>query len=169
MTTKIEQVRDEFIREWGALGSAWGVNRTMAQIHAHLMSSSVAQTTDEIMESLVISRGNAHSNIKELVHWGMVKKVLKKGERKEFFQAEKDPWKIFCMVAKERKRREIEPILEVLKTCSNDLKGSKGKEAEDFQKQLTELTEFVSMGNSVMDKIARAEKNILFKWLMKIL
>ncbi|PCJ60606.1 MAG: transcriptional regulator [Planctomycetota bacterium] len=169
MVAKLEQVRDEFITEWGALGSAWGVNRTMAQIHAYLMSCPEAQTTDEIMESLEISRGNAHSNIKELISWGMIKKVLKKGERKEFFLAEKDPWKIFCLVAKERKKREVEPIIGILNNCIADLKGVKGKEADDFQKQLKDLTEFVEMGDRVMEKISRSEKNILFKWLLKIL
>lgn len=169
MSNDIEQVREKFITEWGVLGSAWGVNRTMAQIHAYLMSCSDAKTTDEIMEALSISRGNAHSNIKELANWGMVKKVLKKKERKEFFQAEKDPWKIFCMVAKERKKREIEPALEVLKSCSEDMKGAKGQEGEEFQKQLAELTSFVEMGNNAMEKISRVEKCILFKWLLKII
>jgi DNA-binding transcriptional regulator GbsR (MarR family) len=169
MNSKIENVREKFITEWGVLGTAWGVNRTMAQIHAYLMSSSIEKTTDEIMEALSISRGNAHSNIKELASWGMVKKVLKKKERKEYFQAEKDPWKIFCMVARERKKRELEPTLEILKSCTDEIKDIKGKESESFKKQLQELTSFVEMSNNAMEKISRAEKNVLLKWLLKMI
>ena len=169
MNSKIENVREKFITEWGVLGTAWGVNRTMAQIHAYLMSSSIEKTTDEIMEALSISRGNAHSNIKELASWGMVKKVLKKKERKEYFQAEKDPWKIFCMVARERKKRELEPTLEILKSCTDEMKDIKGKESESFNKQLQELTSFVEMSNNAMEKISRAEKNVLLKWLLKMI
>ena len=97
--------RDEFIAQWGALGSAWGINRTMAQIHALLMISPQPLSTDDIMEDLQISRGNAHTNLRELTGWGLIRSVIRKGERKEYFEAEKDVWKIFCIVTRERKRR----------------------------------------------------------------
>ena len=99
------------------MGSAWGINRTMAQIHALLMTSDRALTTDEVMEDLKISRGNAHQNLRELVGWGLVRSVIRKGERKEYFESEKDVWRMFCIVARERKRREIEPALKALRAC----------------------------------------------------
>ena len=115
---KLKKARDEFVAQWGALGTQWGINRTMAQIHALLMTMPDPLSTDEVMEELEISRGNAHTNLKELVAWGLIRVVVKKGERREFFEAEKDVWTIFTIVARERKRREIDPALEVLRSCA---------------------------------------------------
>jgi hypothetical protein len=93
------------------MGGAWGINRTMAQVHALLMTSEKALTTDEVMAELKISRGNAHQNLRELVGWGLVRNVIRKGERKEYYESEKEVWRMFCTIARERKRREIEPAL----------------------------------------------------------
>ena len=78
----LKATREEFVSQWGALGSQWGINRTMAQIHALLMTSHEALTTDDVMEELAISRGNAHTNLKELIAWGLVRTVVIRGERK---------------------------------------------------------------------------------------
>src|SRR6266853_3826119 len=107
--TALREARDEFVSQWGVIGSAWGINRTMAQIHALLITSLSALSTDDIMEDLKISRGNAHSNLRDLVSWGLVRSVVRKGERKEFFEAEKDVWKMFCIIIRERRRREMRP------------------------------------------------------------
>src|SRR5437667_10630453 len=88
----LREAGDEVVSQWGAIGSAWGINRTMAQIHALLITAPAALSTDEIMAELKISRGNAHSNLRDLVSWGLVRSVVRKGERKEFFEAEKDVW-----------------------------------------------------------------------------
>ena len=109
--TALRQARDEFVSQWGVIGSAWGVNRTMAQIHALLITAPSALSTDEVMAELKISRGNAHSNLRDLVSWGLVRSVVRKGERKEFFEAEKDVWKMFCTILRERRRRELRPAL----------------------------------------------------------
>src|SRR5690606_15261405 len=101
----LKQAREEFVTQWGALGTQWGINRTMAQIHALLMTSPEPLSTDEVMEQLDVSRGNAHTKPKELVAWGLVRSVGKKGGRKEFFEAEKDVWKMFSIITRERKRR----------------------------------------------------------------
>ena len=77
-------LKDKFVSQWGVMGTQWGINRTMAQIHALLMTSPEAMTTDEVMEELSISRGNAHTNLKELVNWGLLRIVTRKGERKEY-------------------------------------------------------------------------------------
>ena len=89
--SNLEDVQNKFIGHWGTLGSAWGVNKTMTQIHALLMVTDDPVTTDDLMERLSISRGNAHSNIKELVNWGIVKQVIIPGERKDYYTAEKEP------------------------------------------------------------------------------
>ena len=96
-------LKEEFVSQWGVMGSQWGINRTMAQIHALLMTSPEPMSTDEGMEELGISRGNAHSNLKELVNWGLLRIVTKKGERKEYFEAELDVWEIFRRIVTERK------------------------------------------------------------------
>jgi DNA-binding transcriptional regulator GbsR (MarR family) len=114
---RLAAARDEFVTQWGAIGSAWGINRTMAQIHALLIVTPGALTTDEVMEELKISRGNAHMNLRELVGWGLIRSVIRKGERKEYFEAEKDVWKMFCTIIRERKRREIRPAINVSRTA----------------------------------------------------
>ena len=78
---QLTKARDEFVAQWGIMGSAWGINRTMAQIHALLMTSDQALTTDDVMDELKISRGNAHQNLRDLVGWGLVRSVIRKGER----------------------------------------------------------------------------------------
>src|SRR6059058_5316591 len=87
--TALREARDEFVSQWGVIGSAWGVNRTMAQIHALFITAPSALSTDEVMAELKISRWNAHRNLRDLVSWGLVRSVVRKGERKEFFEAEK--------------------------------------------------------------------------------
>ena len=159
--------RDEFIAQWGALGSAWGINRTMAQIHALLMISPRPLSTDDIMADLQISRGNAHTNLRELTGWGLIRSVIRKGERKEFFEAEKDVWKIFCIVTRERKRREIRPAIGVLKDCIERTETLRDPEAAVFTKQTRALLEFVEMADSILSKIARSEQSMVVPWALK--
>ena len=169
MSSKVEKVKEMFINEWGALGTAWGINRTVAQVHATLMAETEAINTDDIMAKLSISRGNAHSSLKELVAWGVIKKVVKKGLRKEYYIAEKDPWKILCAIAKERRKREIEPTMLILQNCLEELKGSKEAESEAFIKLLQELNEFIGMGDRLLEKLGNSEKSMMMKMLVKLL
>src|SRR5690606_22661144 len=111
---KLDEAKSQFIQAWGTLGSKWGISRTMAQIHALMMVAPDPLTTEDIMEELNISRGNANMNLRDLMDWGLIEKMHKPGERKEYFKAEKDIWKITRQVARERKKRELEPILKVL-------------------------------------------------------
>lgn len=165
----LEQVRDEFIAQWGAMGTQWGINRTMAQVHALLMTSEESLSTDEVMEALRISRGNAHSNLKELVAWGLLRVVVRKGERREFFEAEKDVWKIFTIVARERKRREIEPALEVLDRCVRETKSMRGGAGKEFHRQIRELQEFVSFASGVADRVGVLEHSKAARLASKLL
>ena len=117
-----ESARDQFVVQWGSLGTQWGINRTMAQIHALLITAPEPMSTDEVMDKLEISRGNAHTNLKELVSWNLVRILSKKGDRKEYFEAEKDIWTIFITIAKERRRREIDPAIRLLRDCAAQTK-----------------------------------------------
>lgn len=161
--------RDEFVAQWGAISSSWGINRTMAQIHALLLVSSQAMCTDQIMEQLAISRGNAHSNLKELVNWGIVKSVYQKGDRKEYFEAEKDVWRMFCTITRERKRREIDPALDVLRKCADKTEAMDCPECKVFHDQMKQLTEFVEMISSLMDKLSGADENKAIPLALKLL
>ena len=167
--TQLEAARDEFVTQWGAIGSAWGINRTMAQIHALLLITPGPLTTDEVMEELKISRGNAHTNLRELGGWGLVRSVIRKGELKEYFEAEKDVWKMFCIIVRERKRREIRPAINVLKDCIDRADGLKSPEAVSFTKQTKALCEFMEMADSVLSKVVRSEQSSMVPWALKFL
>lgn len=167
--SKLQKVRDDFVTQWGAMGSAWGINRTMAQIHALLIVSPRPLSTDDVMEDLKISRGNANQNLRDLVGWGLVRGVVRKGERKEYFEAEKEVWKMFTIIVRERKRREIEPASEVLERCRLASASLKGTEAEAFQKQIKALGEFVQLASRVMDRVAAGSESKLLPLAMKLL
>jgi DNA-binding transcriptional regulator GbsR (MarR family) len=165
----LREARDEFVTQWGAMGSAWGINRTMAQIHALLITSEQPLSTDEIMEELKISRGNAHGNLRDLVSWGLVRSVVRKGERKEFFEAEKVVWKMFCIVIRERRRRELRPAMEVLQRCAERTKGLRGAEASAFSSQIKELSDFLALADNVITKISNSEQSKIVPWALKFL
>ena len=151
---KLAEIREEFVAQWGVMGIQWGINRTMAQIHSFLMISAEPMSTDEVMEALEISRGNAHTNLKDLVGWGLIRIVTKKGERKEFFEAEKGVWEMFRRITVERKRREIDPALAVLQRCKAESEGMEGRDAVAFHEQMKELEEFVSFASKMGDRVA---------------
>src|ERR1700754_5037599 len=98
---KLNEARQQFIASWCAFGTHWGINRTMAKIHALLFVSAEPLSAEDVMEELNISRGNANMNIRELINWGLVQRTLITGERREFFTAEKDIWKVVRQIVKE--------------------------------------------------------------------
>src|SRR5476651_512646 len=153
---RLAQAKDEFVAQWGTMGSAWGINRTMAQIHALLMTSDLALTTDEVMDDLKISRGNAHQNLRELVGWGLVRSVIRKGERKEYYESEKDVWRMFCTIARERKRREIEPALRALRACEEQTRGLRWEKAVAFNRQIRALEQFLAQMDAVIERMSKS-------------
>ncbi|MEM8952923.1 MAG: transcriptional regulator [Verrucomicrobiota bacterium] len=166
---QLSAARDEFVSQWGAIGNAWGINRTMAQIHALLMTSPQSLSTDEIMGELRISRGNANTNLRDLVGWGLIRSVIRKGERKEYFEAEKDVWKMFCTIARERKRREISPAVEVLTTCAAQTKSLRTNEAKEFHLQMENLLDFLKFADTLLEKMAASEQSKLVTMATKLL
>lgn len=167
--TRLKEAREEFVAQWGALGTQWGINRTMAQIHALLMTAPAPLSTDDVMEQLDVSRGNAHTNLKELVAWGLVRSVVKKGERREYFEAEKDVWQIFSIVARERKRREIEPAVSVLNRCAEASKDMRSAEGKAFHDQVVQLEEFVGFASKVADRVSGMKQGMAIQLAMKLL
>ncbi|GAB5518073.1 MAG: hypothetical protein RhofKO_03240 [Rhodothermales bacterium] len=112
-----DEALERFILFWGEMASNWGINRTMAQIHALLYVSEDPLDTDTIMARLQISRGNANMNLRSLLNWNLVRKVHQPGSRKDFFYAEKDVWQMAAQIIRERERREIRPVMAQLQEC----------------------------------------------------
>lgn len=107
----ITEAQDRFVTTWGKMGSAWGISRTMAEAHALLYITGEALCTDDLMERLQISRGNASMSLRALQDWGLIRRVHKRGDRKEYFEAEADVWTMFKTIARERKKREVDPVV----------------------------------------------------------
>ncbi len=163
------EAKSQFLQTWGKLGSEWGINRTMAQVHALLLISPEPLSAEEIMEELNISRGNVNMNVRELIDWDLVNKVLIPGERKEFFTAEKDIWEIAKRVAKERKRREIEPVLKVLDQLAKVEGDKKDKKVKEFTERMTELNDFVSKMDKSVDTMLKADESWFFGSIIKMI
>lgn len=110
----LREAQDRFIASWGRMGSAWGISRTMAEVHALLYVTGEPMNTDEIMERLAISRGNVSMSVRALLEWGVIQKTHKRGDRKDYFQAEQDVWTMLRAIARERIKREVDPMLQSL-------------------------------------------------------
>lgn len=115
---------DRFIGAWGQMGSTWGVSRTMAEVHALLFITGRPLCTDDVMARLEISRGNASMSLRALLDWGIVARVHKRGDRKEYFEAEQDPWRLVQLVVRERMKREVHPVLAALAELRDAAEGS---------------------------------------------
>ena len=163
---EFKQARQKFIQSWGTLGSNWGINKTMAQIHALVLVSAKPLSTEEIMEELSISRGNANMNVRALLDWGLVEKEFVVGERKEFFVAEKDMWQIAVNITKMRRQKELAPVLKVLGQI--DHVEGKGEEVEEFVKVMKELSAFVKDADRLFEKFSSNERSWYMNLIRKI-
>lgn len=157
---KLEEAKLKYIQTWGSLATSWGINKTMAQVHALLLVSTKPLSAEDIMEILQISRGNVNMNVRALIDWGIVQKEFVVGERKEFFAANKDMWELFKQITKERKRREIEPVLKVLAELQ-ELEDT-SDEAQEFKKVLGDLSKVTTTVNNILDNAIKADEH----WLL---
>ncbi|HEX8515078.1 MAG TPA: transcriptional regulator [Bacteroidia bacterium] len=166
---KLAESREKFINAWGTLGSSWGINRTMAQVHALLLVSPDALTAEEIMEDLNISRGNANMNVRTLIGWGLVQKELRSGERKEYFSAEKDIYKVFKQIAKERRKRELEPIFKVLDEVKKVDGDKRDRNVKAFVDTMEQIERFAKKADTTLDTLIKADENWLIGSFMKLM
>jgi len=164
---EFDESKYQFIQTWGTFGTKWGINRAMAQIHALLMVTPDPLCTEDIMEALNISRGNTSMNVRALIDWGLVSKVFLPGQRKEYFQAEKDIWKAIRQIAQERRKREVEPVLELLE----ELKGVEGKtqEVQEFRKITADLATFTRDMDKVLQLMTKRDAAWFFNLVRKVL
>jgi DNA-binding transcriptional regulator GbsR (MarR family) len=163
-----EEAKDKFINTWGSLGSLWGINKAMAQIQALLFISTKPLSMEEIMEELKISRGNTSMNLRQLMDWGIVTKELIPGQRKEFFTTEKDVQELARTIAKERSRREIKPVIKVLKDISN-IENDGSEDTKELIKQTKAMHEFTKSADNMINTMVTQEQNWLTKTLMKFI
>ncbi len=175
---QLKRVQDEFIRRWGEMGQTWGINRTMAEIHALCYITAAPQCTDDVMERLNISRGNASMSLRALCDWGIIRRYHKRGERREYFESLSDVWEMFSIIAAERKRREMDPVLETIKKCQamldeNNLGAAAKSEAVlATRRRLEGMEEFMSVTNKIFAAFisnTRAGLNKVVKVLLKAL
>lgn len=163
---QFEEAKEQFIQAWGTLGSNWGINRTMAQIHALLLMSPDPLTTEDIRIELDISSGNANMNLRALMDWGLVHKKLKPGERKEYFVAEKDMWEVVKNIITQRKKRELEPMLKVLDELSDvDVTDEK---SEAFANVIRDVKMFAGKADSTLDSLTKADASWFVGTFMKM-
>jgi DNA-binding transcriptional regulator GbsR (MarR family) len=146
----LRRTQDQFILEWERLSSSWGINRTMAQIHALLYVSKEPLDVNQIIQRLGISRGNASMNLRELMDWGIVRRYRRQGDRKDTYVSESEPWQMFIRVVRERKRREIDPTADAIRECLSMLPaGDPSPEAEVIHERLTGLLEVFEIVDAV--------------------
>jgi DNA-binding transcriptional regulator GbsR (MarR family) len=165
---KLDEAKQQFIQSWGTLGSSWGINKTMAQIHALLLISPDSLSTEDIMDQLNISRGNANMNTRALLDWGIAEKIYKTGERREFFKAEKDLWEVSKNVIVERRKRELEPVLKMLKKVKQ-IEQDGSKEADEFLKVGTKIEEFAQKAEFMLEKFVKADQHWFLGSLFKFM
>jgi HTH-type transcriptional regulator, glycine betaine synthesis regulator len=159
----VERSRALFIGRWGEMAASWGISRTMAEIHALLFISRDPLCTDDLMEGLQISRGNASMNLRQLLNWGLIHRTHRRGDRKEYFLAECDVWQMFEIISRERRRREIEPIIETIAKCREMLdapaKGRRKAPDDDvalYDSRLRDMQDFFSVANTLFNVFVKS-------------
>jgi DNA-binding transcriptional regulator GbsR (MarR family) len=174
MLTPLQQAKNLIVRRWGEMGGYWGISRTMAELYALLFVTPKPLCTDDVMDQLKISRGNASMSLRALVDWGLIERVHIFGDRKEYFRADTDVWRMFETITRERKRREVEPILTTLERCCEMVAPSRArgaaappaavgpdaggsiddpKEVAEFQRRVEELQRFLKTMGTLFELV----------------
>jgi DNA-binding transcriptional regulator GbsR (MarR family) len=165
---QLAEAKAKFIADWGRFGTNWGINRTMAQIHALLLVSPDALSAEEVMGQLAISRGNANMNLRELIDWGLVQKVIVPGERKEFFTAEKDIWKVARQIVKERKKRELDQMVPVLEELSAVEGDKRDRAIRTFTDTINNIRRFSEQADKALDTMIKADEHWFWGNVVKL-
>ena len=150
----LSPVEEKFILHWGEMGTKWGINRTVAQVHALLYLASKPLPADEISATLSVARSNVSTSLRELQGWGIVRVVHVLGDRRDHFETLKDVWELFRIVAEERKKREIDPTVRVVAECAKEAKSDAHSNPQTVQR-LEAMLEFLTAMTGLFDEIAR--------------
>lgn len=164
---QLEEAKMEFVQTWGSIGSAWGIPRSMAQIHALLLANKEPLSTEDVMDTIKLSRGNVNINMRELINWRLVNKQNKIGERKEFFTAQSDIMSMAQNIVEERKRRELQPVLLLLDKMKNEELEGNEDEVEHFRKIMMDLDDFIKQLDQLSEIWLKLKDNFFFKKMIK--
>src|ERR1041384_1695911 len=148
---QLSQIEQKFILHWGEMGTRWGINRTVAQIHALLFISEKPLDAESVAKTLSVARSNVSSSLRELQGWGIVRVVHIIGDRRDHFESLKDVWEMFRIVAKERKRREIDPTIHALQECIGELKTGAGNTY--VRERLEEMLDFLTISSTLFEEV----------------
>ena len=159
---KLTPVMEKYILHWGEMGTRWGVNRTVAQIHALLFLASTPLNAEEITETLGVARSNVSTSIKELQSWNLVKSVHLLGDRRDHFETMKDPWELFYTIMEGRKQRELDPTMSVLRECVLDSDQDKETPAE-VKERIKDVLKFMETLDTWHGQIKGLPKSTLLK------
>ncbi len=157
---------ERFVLKWGDMGSAWGVNRSVAQIHALLYLSGHPLTAEDISDTLGIARSNVSNSLKELVGWNLIRRVPILGDRRDHFEAESDIWELVTRIAVGRKAREIDPVMDMLRSALSEAESDRRVENET-RKRLAEMLDFTVSADRWFQQILGLPRGKL-KMLMKL-
>ncbi|MBK6545473.1 MAG: ArsR family transcriptional regulator [Saprospiraceae bacterium] len=159
--------KDRFIETWGRLGPQWGINKTMAQIHALLLVASQPMTAEQVLNELQISQGNVNMNLRALLDWGLISKYSRDGERCEYYLAEKNLHIVFKQILSHRKKKELDPILadlDDLLACTEKCEKSK-----EFKKMVSEINDFAHKADNALELLLKTDSHWFYNTLMKML
>jgi len=165
---EFKTAKDKFVQAWGTLGNKWGVNRTMSQIHALLLISHKPLSAEDVMGELSISRGNANMNLRALIDWNLVYREIIPGERRDFFVAEKDMYKVAMRILKERRKRELEPVVALLDEFQSVKGDTKDEDVAEFKKMVGSLSDFTQNADKAVEKLVKAEEKWFFGTLLRL-
>jgi len=160
----LSEVEQKFVLHWGEMGTRWGVNRTVAQIHALLYLATEPLNAEQITEVLSVARSNVSNSIKELQSWGLVKVVHVMGDRRDHFESLKDIWDIFLIVTEERKKREIDPTLTMLRSLVIE-SDADPKLKKEVKKRVQDTLEFMEMTTAWYEQVSRLPRPVLVQLL----
>jgi HTH-type transcriptional regulator, glycine betaine synthesis regulator len=166
LSARLQSVEERFVDLWNNMATLWGISPTMARLHGLLYITGEALSMDDIMDRLGISRGNVSMNLSKLVEWGLVRKVHKKGDRREYYESLSDVWEMFTLVANQRKRREIDPILNTLRRCREDLTPEKlGADADNAGarerfRRINDLLKILSLMESLAQRFFESHQGL---------
>lgn len=161
---KLTPTMEAFVLHWGEMGTKWGINRTVAQIHALLFLSPKPLNAEQIAETLSVARSNVSNSLHELQGWGIVKVVHVMGDRRDHFESMKDVWEMFQIILDERKKRETDPTLIVLRELAAKAKKSGAKDAYAY-KQLSEMLAFFETMSTWYTQIRRMPTGAMIKFV----
>jgi DNA-binding transcriptional regulator GbsR (MarR family) len=166
LARRLDAVEQEFVGLWRSMSALWGISPTMAEIHGLLYITGAALSMDDVMQRLSISRGNVSMNLSKLVEWGLVRRVHRRGDRRDYYESLRDVWEMFTLVASQRKRREIDPILNTLRQCREQLSaealgaGAEDPRAEGQRGRVNDLLSFLTLVDDLAQRFFESHRSL---------